>query len=111
MLEALPIAEYVEYGLVLLRGSWVLPETRFDYLLRGHLGMYRGGRDAFEQVKRELLARPDVHRLELRGKGYVGHLRLYTELHGQQLATAHDAWLLLKAFEARVNEMAPAVRA
>ena len=109
MLEAVPVAQHVEYGIVMLRGCWVTSEERFDGLFRQHLGMFRGGLLLFEQAKRELISRDDVLRLVLRGRGYLGHLRLEGVISGQNVATAHDVWLLLSRFTDRVNEMSPAM--
>ena len=109
MLEAIPIAEHVQYAVVVLQNSWVLSEDKFDSLMRQQLGMYRGGLEQLDLLKRELISHDDVMRLVLRGRGYLGHLRLEGVIHGQNVATAHDVWSLLQRFADRVNEMAPAM--
>ena len=109
MLEAIPIADQVKYAIVVLQNGWVLSEEKFDQIMRRSLGMCRGGLQQFEQVKRELLRRDDVIRFVLRGRSYLGHLRLCGEISGQNVATAHDVWLLFSRFADRVNEMSPAV--
>ena len=73
--------------------------------------MFRGGLQLFEQAKRELISRDDVLRLELRGRGYLGHLWLEGVISGQNVAIAHDVWSLFQRFADRVYEMSPATPA
>ena len=107
LLPAVPIAEQVQYAIVVLQSFWVVPEEKFDSHMRSHLVMYSGGLEQLDQVKCELLRRDDAMRLVLRGRGYLGHLRLGGVIQGQNVATAHDVWLLLSRFADRVNEMSP----